>query len=237
MRRLSALFGTTLFVLLAATASQARADFWTYTSNPNVAGVSVGSTSPGGGASVTLTDFSTAQPGATSIPVIAYVTSTALTSPITFGPSVNTPSTYSLAVTFTDSTTHDSGTLNFTGSIAGTLSATTSTLVNTLTPVTSNSLTLDGFKYTLSIPPMMLAPPTSPQQNITGTVSVTPVTGGGNPGGGNPGGSNPGGPIGGGGGVSTAPEPASLVLGTLGFSCFGLGCLWNRRSQRLTKAA
>lgn len=223
MNRLSAPFGTTLFVLLAAAASQARADYlnWTYTSNPNVAGVSVGATSPGGGGSVTLTDFSAAQPGATSIPVIAYVTQTASTAPITFGSSTNTPSTYSLAVTFTDDTTHDSGTLNFTGSIAGSLTATSSSLVNTLTPVTSNSLTLDGYKYTLTIPSVTLAPPTSPQQNIMATVAVAPV---------NSGGGGIGVPIG-------APEPASLVLGSLGFSCFGLGCWWKRRSQRLVQAA
>lgn len=219
----SAPFGTTLFVLLAVAASQAQADYlsWTYTSSPNVAGVTVGSSSASGGASVTLTDFSSAQPGATSIPVIAYVTSTGSTTPITFGPGVNTPSTYSLAVTFTDNKTHDSGTLNFTGSIAGTLSSTTSSLVNTLTPTTSNSLTLDGYKYTVTIPSVTLAAPTSPQQNILANVSVTPASGN----------------NGGGGGVNGVPEPASLVLGSLGFSCFGLGCWWKRRGQRLVEAA
>lgn len=212
MKRLSAPFGTTLVVLLAAAASQARADYlnWTYTANPNVAGVSVNSTSPTGGASVTLTDFSTPQSGATSIPVIAYVTSTSSTTGVNFGPSANTPSTYNLAVTITDNTTHDSGTLNFAGSLAGALSATSSSLVNTLTPVTSNTLTLDGHKYTITIPNVTLAAPTSPQQDIMASVSVTPST-----------------PVGNG-----TPEPTSLLLGGLGFSCFGLRCWWKRRVQR-----
>jgi hypothetical protein len=212
MKRLSAPLGTTLVVLLAAAASQVRADYlnWTYTSSPNVAGVSVASTSPTGGAAVTLTDFSTAQAGAKSIPVIAYVTSTSSTTGINFGPSVNSPSAYNLAVTITDGKTHDSGTLNFTGSLAGALSATSSSVVNTLTPVTSNTLTLDGYKYTITIPSVTLAAPTSPQQDIMATVSVVPNT-----------------PIGNG-----TPEPTSLLLGGLGFSCFGLRCWWKRRVQR-----
>jgi hypothetical protein len=220
MKRLSALLGTTLLLMLAAAASQARADYlnWTYTSSPNVAGVSVGATSAGGGASVTLTDFNTAQPGATSIPVIAYVTSTSANTPITFGPGVNTPSTYSLALTITDSRTHDSGTLNFTGSLVGSLSATTSSVVNTLTPIGSNTLTLDGNKYTVNIPSATLASPTSPQQNILASVSVTSATSGGPP------------------PVTGVPEPASLLLGSLGFSCFGVGCWWKRRSARRGRA-
>ena len=52
MNRLSARFGTALLVLLAAAASQTRADYlnWTYTANPNVPGISVGATDPNGGA-------------------------------------------------------------------------------------------------------------------------------------------------------------------------------------------
>jgi hypothetical protein len=225
MKRLSAFFGTALLVLLAAAASSAQADYlnWTYTSNPNVPGIAVNSTSPTGGATVTLTDFNNAQAGAAKIPVIAYVTSTAATTPITFGPSVNSPATYKLALTITDGTTHDSGTLNFTGSIAGSLTATTSSLVNTLTPVTSKSLTLDGHTYTVSIPSVALSAPTSPQQDIFATVTVSnATTGGGNPGG-NPGGGHPG------PGVQGAPEPGCLLLACLGCSCLGAGCWWKRR--------
>lgn len=232
MNRLSALCGTALLVLLVFAASPVRADYlnWTYTADPNVPGITVGSSSPKGGASVTLTDFNNPQASAAKIPVIAYVTSTSSTTPITFGPSTNSPSTYSLALTITDSTTHDSGTLNFTGALSGSLTATTSSLVNTLTPVTSNSLTLDGHTYTVTIASVTLAAPTSPQQDITATISVTTAsTGGGTGSGGNGGGSGGSGNPGGGhsGGV---PEPGCLLLGSLGCSLLGIRCWWKRRS-------
>ena len=224
MKRLSAIFGTALFVLLAAAASSAQADYlnWTYTSTPSVPGIAVNSTSPTGGATVTLTDFNNPQAGAAKIPVIAYVSSTAPTTPVTFGPSSDVPPTYTLALKITDSTTHDSGTLKFTGSIAGALTATTSSLVNTLTPVTSKSLTLDGHTYTVTIPSVTLAAPTSPQQDIFATVSESNASNSG-------GNTNPGGQKGGNGGPG-APEPGCLLLGSLGFSCLGIGCWWKRRS-------
>jgi hypothetical protein len=198
--------------MLVMAASSVQADYlnWTYTSDPNVAGIAVKATSPTGGATVALTDFNNAQAGATKIPVIAYVTSTAATTPVTFGPAFNTPATYSMALTITDSTTHASGTLNFTGSISGSLTATTSTLVNTLTPVTSKSLTLDGHTYTVTIPSVTLAAPTSPQQDIFATISVSNGSNGGG-GHGNPG-----------PGVQGVPEPSSLLLAGLGLSLFGL---------------
>jgi hypothetical protein len=168
-----------LIALALLCGNAARADYlnWTYTSNPNVPGISAGALSPNGGALVTLTNFSAPQAGALSIPVIAYVTATSSTTSINFGPSANSPSTYSLALTITDGTTHDSGTLNFTGSLAGPLTATTSGVVNRLTPVSSSALTLDGHKYTVSIPSVTLASPTSPQQNILASVSVSNATG------------------------------------------------------------
>ncbi|HEY7311397.1 MAG TPA: hypothetical protein VH643_18695 [Gemmataceae bacterium] len=165
-------------IVVLAVAGHGRADYmnWTYTSTPSVPGVSVGAQSPGGGAAVTLTDFKNGTAG-TSIPVIAYVTQTASTSPITFDPSA---AKYSLGVTITDNATHDSGTLTFAGAVGGTLSATTSTLTNSFAPST-NSLTLDGHVYTVTIPTTNLAAPTSPQQNIMATVSVSNVSGGGTP--------------------------------------------------------
>jgi hypothetical protein len=232
MNRLSVFCGKALLVLLAVAASPVQADYlnWTYTADPNVPGVSVGNTSPSGGASVTLTDFNHPQPGATSIPVIAYVTSSALTTPISFGSSGSTSSMYSLALTITDSTTHDSGTLMFNGSLSGSLSAATSSVVNTMTPVTSKSLTLDGHTYTVTIPTVTLAAPTSPQQDIMANVSVTTAsTGGGNNGGSNPGGGTPQGGNTGGQGNGT-PEPSCLLLGSLGFSLLGVRCLWKRRA-------
>ncbi len=219
MKRLSALFGTVLFVLLAAAASPARADYlnWSYTASPNVPGISVGGASAIGGASVTLTDFNNPQPGAASIPVVAYVTSSSNSTPVSFNNSA-----FNLALTISDNTTHDSGTLNFTGSLAGSLSATTSSVIASFAPVASNSLTLDGHTYTVTIPSSTLAAPTSPQKDIMALVSVT--NGGGSP----PPPPPPPPPH-----VNSTPEPASLLLGSLGISCLGIRRWWKRR--RLTR--
>jgi hypothetical protein len=222
MKNLSAHLLTATIVLLAAVANPARADYlnWTYTSTPSVPGISVGAQSASGGATVQLTDYNNA-PGALSIPVAAYATATASTTAIAFNPQ---SSTYTLALKITDSTTHDTGTLNFNGSIAGNLSATASSLTNTLSP-TSSSLTLDGHVYTVTIPSVTLAAPLSPQQNIFASVHVGDVSGNGSVGTGDH------------TGLSSTPEPASLVLGSLGFSFLGLSGWWNRSRRSETLAA
>lgn len=228
MNHLSTRIAIVFAGLLAIAASQANADYlnWAYTANSNVPGIAVDATSPTGGASVTLTNYSTPQAGGTSIPVQAYVTSTSNTTPITFGPSSDVPTTYNLALTITDNTTHDSGTLSFTGSLAGSLTASTSSVVNTLTPVTSNTLTLDGHNYTVTIPTVTLAAPTSPQQDIRAMVSVT------NAGSGNPGNS------GSFGNVNGVPEPTGLVLAGMGLSSLGVTAYWRGlRRWRDTDAA
>jgi hypothetical protein len=213
MKHLSA-----LLVLIVVATCQIRADYlnWTYTATFQVPGVTV-NTPSNGGATVAVTDYGTPQPGGANIPVQAYETSTNSTSPISFN-----KATYDLALKITDSATNDSGTLHFTGSLTGTLTATTSTVVDSFTPVTSNSLTLDGHTYTVKIPTVTLAPPTSPQQNVIASVSVANALPGGTP----PPPSSPPPP------TTSTPEPTSLLLGSLGFSCFGGRCWWKRR--RLT---
>jgi hypothetical protein len=207
MKRLSARLVATLVASLVVAASHVRADYlnWSYTSDPNVPGVAAGGAGSLSSA-VALTDF-TNKPGGTSIPVIAYVTASSSASLATFNPK---SSTYTLALTITDNATHDSGTLTFTGSVGGTLSATSSTLTNSFSNPTPPALTLDGHVYNVTIPAAALAPPTSPQQNIFATVHVSDVTGNG------------------GGGVPGVPEPAGLVLGGLGISLLGMGRWWKR---------
>jgi hypothetical protein len=168
----------------------------------------------GGGGQVQLTPYTNVA-GNSSINALAYQTTA--TVPVTFDA---TKSTYVLTMTIKDNTTNGTGNLTFTGSIGGGLSPGSSTLVNTFAD-TTKSLTLDGHTYTVTLPASMpLAAPGSNQQNIGATVSVTDANGG-NGGGGNGGG--------GGGGVQGAPEPASLVLGGLGFSLLGAGGWWKRR--------
>lgn len=195
--------------------SSAKADYinWSYTSTSSVHGLAVGALSPSGGASVSLAGFNNGS-AATSIPVLAYTTSTSLTDPIAFDPST---AKYRLGITFTDNATHDSGTLNFSGSVGGTLSATTSTLNNSIAP-SSSSLTLDGHVYTVTIPSTVLAPPTSPQQTIYATVRVSDVSGdGGTP-------STP---------TTNTPEPGGIALACMGITFHGSQALLRRlRSER-----
>jgi hypothetical protein len=192
-----------------AAAGPVRADYlnWTYSTTPSVPGVATGSAGKPGG-TVLLTDF-TNQAGGTKIPVIAYLTASSSASPATFDPN---NSAYTLKLTITDNATHDSGTLTFTGSVGGTLSATSSTLVNAFVP-SPNTLNLDGHVYTVNIPPAALAAPTSPQQNIFANVTVKDA-GTGSP-------------------LTGTPEPSALLLSGLGFCCVGLSrCrgLWHGRT-------
>jgi hypothetical protein len=192
--------------------NSAKADYmdWTYTSTSSVPGLAVGALSPSGGASVSLTGYKNGSAGM-SIPVIAYITSSSLDSAITFDPST---SKYTLSMNITDSATHDSGSLVFTGSVGGALSATTSTLTNSLTP-SSSSLTLDGHVYTVTIPSVALAPPTSSQQDILAMVRVSDVTGGGIP-------TPP---------TANTPEPGSIVLACVGVTITSQMCLRRLRSD------
>jgi len=228
MKQLSILFGTALSGLILTAAGQVRADYlnWTYTTSSNVSGVSVNSLSPNGGATVSLTSFTNPQPGGTLIPVEAYVTSAS--APANFGPTTNQPSTFSLALKITDGN-GASGTLNFTGSLAGELTPTSSSVVASFTPTTSNSIIFDGHTYTATIFPQTLVPPNDgPMQHyIMASIAVTNASGSG--------GTPP--PTGGGGGVNSTPEPTSLLLSSLGFSCLGFRCWWKRRQLTRTLAA
>jgi hypothetical protein len=185
---------------------------WSYTSTSSVPGLAVGALSPSGGASVSLAGFNNGS-AATSIPILAYITSTSLTNPIAFDPST---AKYTLGITVTDNATHDSGTLTFNGSVGGALSATTSTLSNSFAP-SSSSLTLDGHLYTVTIPSVALAPPTSPQQTIFATVRVSDGTGGGTP-------PTP---------TTNTPEPGGIALACMGITVHGSQALLRRlRSER-----
>jgi hypothetical protein len=219
MNQLSARLLATLMVSSMLAAGHARADFmnWSYSTSAVPPGFSVNAPGNNGGGAVQLTPYTNVA-GASSINALAYQTTA--TVPVTFNAA---SSIYTLTMTIQDNTTGHTGQLTFTGSIGGGLSPTSSTLVNTFANPTE-SLTLDGHKFTVTLPSSMpLAAPSSNQQNIGATVSVTDA------GGGNGGGNGGGGNGGGGGGVHGAPEPASLVLGGLGFSLLGAGGWWKRR--------
>ncbi|HWG41456.1 MAG TPA: hypothetical protein VN688_01630 [Gemmataceae bacterium] len=208
MNRLSSLPLAALVVSLAAAVGSARADYLNWSYGTSTVPPGFSATGAGGGGgSVQLTPFANGA-GGTSIPILAFVTSAG--TPVTFNAAT---STYTLTMTITDKATNDSGSLTFHGAIGGSLSPTSASLTNTFTD-TQQSLTLDGHVYTVTLPPSLsLADPTKPQQSLTATVSVT------------------NGPI------SGVPEPASLVLGGLGFSLLGVGGWWKRGRRPIMQTA
>lgn len=193
--------------------SQGRADYmnWSYSTSAVPPGFNITVPDKGSGA-VQLTPYTNATSGA-SIPVLAYVTSA--TTPVTFDAN---NSTYTLTVTIKDLATNDTKNLTFGGAVGGNLTPTTSSLVNTFTSP-SQSVTFDGHTYTVTLPSSVnLKDPSANQQNILATVSVTTGSTGG-------------------GGVTGAPEPASCLLGSLGFALVGATGCWKRLRRRTRQMA
>jgi hypothetical protein len=122
---------------------------------------------------------------------------------------------FSLAVTLTDSTSSQSGTLTFTGVFNGTLNSGAAKIVGTITGSQVQSLTLGGSKYTVTMgQPNQYSAPSPPDSTNLGSISASAsVTV-----------SSPGGP-------PSAPEPASLVLAGLGLTA-GAGYCWKRRTKK-----
>ena len=198
MHDLPARLLTCLIVSAALAASPARADFMNWSYSTSAVPPGFAVTGANNGSGAVQLTPFSNAPGDSHIPVLAYATSA--TVPVTFDPQ---KSTYALNMTITDNTTKDSGSLSFTGSIGGGLTPTSSTLTNTFS-VAQKSLTLDGHVYTVTLSASdPLVNPLTPQKNITATVSVSNA-------------------------VASAPEPASLLLGGLGFTAFGLGSWWRR---------
>jgi hypothetical protein len=155
--------------------------------------------------------------GASSIPAATVTTtSSATTNPDRYNVG------YTLTLHLTDNGaqpgTVQTDTLNFHGTIAGTVTASSSNLTNTFSDPTQ-SLTLDGHKYSVTINPTLMtlpAPgsPTLPQ--ITALVSVTNAS-----------------PV----PPSGAPEPSSVLLGSMGILLGGSVAVWRSRHLALARIA
>lgn len=198
MHDLPARLLTCLIVSVALAASPARADFMNWSYSTSAVPPGFAVTGANNGSGAVQLTPFSKASGGEFIPVLAYATSA--TVPVTFD---SQKSTYTLNMTITDNTTKDSGSLSFTGSIGGGLTPTSSTLTNTFS-VAQKSLTLDGHVYTVTLSPSdPLLNPLTPQKNIMAAVRVSDA-------------------------VASAPEPASLLLGGLGFTALGIGSWWRR---------
>jgi hypothetical protein len=218
MKRLSARLLATVVALLVVTASHARADFldwgfhWSISASHGIIPSGTGSVA------VAVAPDGT---GGSIIPAANVTTTSAATSA---SPDVY-KAPYTLTLTLTDNPSHTSGSLTFAGLISGNLTATSSTLTNTFQNSAANpltqSVTLGGHVYSVTIDPTIAnlpIPGSASPALLDAIVKVTNAGTGGGTG------------SGGGGGHGT-PEPTSLVLGGLGFSFFGVGCWWKRKRQ------
>jgi len=202
-RRLSNAAGAFLFVCALACPASARADLipWTYSWSPSSS--TVAATSGPGGITLTNEPLVAAQGDsdvvATSLRTFAS------------GPSVFSAAAYSLTMQLTDTLSGQSGTLTFTGAFSGTLSSGSSKITNAFTGLTTQTLTLGGNTYTVTLDQYLHpgSPTASNPGGIGGSVTVV--------------GDSVGHP-------SSVPEPSSLLLAGLG--CSGLLALRFRRRRR-----
>jgi hypothetical protein len=210
----------TALCLILVAGSFARADFvnWSYnwTHSPVVVAADTGGT---GG--VTLTNHQGGTGSGNSDIVATQIT--------TFSSaSVNTPDrftnkNYSLMLDLTDLASHQSGMLTFTGTLNGTLSATSANIKNAFTGALTQHLDLGGNLYTVTIGPY--AAPGIPDATQTGSISAhvsvqAESTTGGTPQGGTPPPSH------------ESPEPATLVLAGVGSTALALAVSWRQRMRK-----
>ncbi|HTU20882.1 MAG TPA: PEP-CTERM sorting domain-containing protein [Gemmataceae bacterium] len=126
------------------------------------------------------------------------------------GPSGN----YSLNLALTDLASGASGSLTFRGNLSGTVSLNQVDLTNTFLGPTTQTLTLGGHQYTVTIGPFVPPGPLTRNYSYVGTPTYF---------------SEPDGSI----SVTvqvTTPEPSSLMLACLGLPLFGLS-RWFRRKN------
>jgi hypothetical protein len=210
MKSCSPLLLAALLVLAPLSAPAARADMinfgYSWTVQPSsVFASGTGSVTlaanPAGTGQATLNSATTAQ-----IPGANVTTTSSANSPAS--DSFNTP--FNMALQLTDNATQQSGTLTFSGSISGGLTASSSSLNVTFTQPFTQSLTLGQDTWTVSIRPTMLGLPIpgAPAAQISALVSVS--------------------------NVAETPEPSTLLLG--GIACAGLGLFARRRRQQLVRA-
>jgi hypothetical protein len=127
---------------------------------------------------------------------------------------------YSLTLDLLDEWSQEAGTLTFSGSFTGTLSATGANINNAFHDPEVQELTLGGRTYTVSIGPY--SPPGAPGTLRSGIGANVAVSG-------------PDMAVRAQALIQKAPEPSSLALGLLGVSSLGLAGWWKRR--RCTRPA
>jgi hypothetical protein len=209
-RSFAALVGTSLALLLLA-GSPAWAGFvgWDYAWTPSSLVVAADSGGTGG---ISMTLQAQAHADGTS-DIIATNLRTFSSAPRTIPDSV-AKGTYSLTLALTDTASGEHGTVTFNGYFSGTFSTTSANVQNNFSGDTTQTLTLGGHTYKITIGPY--APPGPPSAANAGTISAHVDV------------DEDGGGTGG-----DTPEPSTLVLSCLGVSFLGAAGWrkWKRGQQ------
>jgi hypothetical protein len=206
------LIGTTLAWVLLAGAARADLVPWAYNWTPNSAAV----LSDNGQSKITLTNEPTGSAVGTSDIVATNLKVVSSADPNT--PDTFTAKAYSLNLALTDTNSHTTGTLTFSGVFNGTVSAESSHITTAFNAPTTKSIVLGGNTYTVTFGPF--TPPGPPSASNAGSISATALVSVTN---------------GSGGGTNNSPEPATLTLAGLGLACAGLA-RWRKRSTSVSCA-
>jgi hypothetical protein len=188
-------------VSLLCLGGAARANLvpWNYNWEPNTPAV----LSDNGKSKITVTDEPSGSAVGTSDIVATNLKVVSAADPN--HPDTFTAKAYSLNLALTDTPSHTTGTLTFSGVFNGTVSGESSHITTTFNTPLTKSIVLGGNTYTVSIGPF--TPPGPPSASNAGSISATAlvsVTSGS------------------GGGTNNTPEPATLTLAGLGLACAGL---------------
>jgi hypothetical protein len=211
MKRSTAfLFAAALALALSAQA-QVRADFvsWSYNWTPSTLALPADVPGTGG---LSLTNEPTKNADGTSDVVVTNIRGFSSASRST--PDKFTHAAYTFTLVLTDLTSGQSAHMSFTGFFSGTLSATSANIGNTFTGVTTESASLGGHHYVVSLG--NYSPPGPPTASNAGSISAhvsvdefTPVP-----------------PI----PPEHLPEPSTLLLSCLGLAGFGASA-WRKWRQ------
>jgi hypothetical protein len=191
---------------LALASTNARADLvsWSYNWTPSVPVVLADNF--GGGGKITLSNEPSGSVTGDSDIVATNLKSVSTANPNT--PDTFTNKTYSLFLTLTDSASHQSATLTFTGKFNGSISSASANVTNTALGATTQSTVLGGNSYTVTI--NSYVPPPPPGASNTGSIGATALVTVGE--------------------VTKTPEPSTMVMAGLGLSFIGL-VGWRKRRQ------
>jgi len=217
MHRLPHCAGIAVALLLLADAS-ARADLiqWGYNWEPSSAKISAdGSAAPAGQAGyLSLTDATSKAAAGNSNTVVTNLR--AFSTASSASPDVFAHADYSFTLHLQDIASQQTGDVTFSGFFKGTLTANSANIQIMPTTPTTETVNLGGNTYTVTLG--TYSPPGPPGAanagSLNAVVSVAPT---------------------GGGVISSAPEPSSLILASLALPCLGLSG-WRKRRNKMSTA-